>query len=219
MPRPVNILRDAADASVAVTAAERARQRGAAGRGVIVTLAVVAAAIVLILVIRAAMRPGEQPAVVPPATVQADADRQPGWVDEERLANAAEAEPGSWLAHGQDYDELRFSTLTQINRDSVSGLGVAWYKDLGNRRRMQSTPLVIDGVMYVTDPWSIVYALDAASGEEIWSFDPQTDKRSMRYACCGSAVNRGVAAYKGRIYFATFDARLLALDQATGEVV
>ena len=203
----------------------KARQHGEIARGVIVTLALIAVAIVLVLIVRGKMPPAEEPAAEAPVAAEQPAaqtardDRSPGWVDEERLAKAAETEPGSWLAHGQDYDELRFSTLNQINRESVSGLGVAWYKDFGNRRRMQSTPLVIDGVMYVTDPWSIVYALDAATGEEIWSYDPQTDKRSMRYACCGSAVNRGVAAYRGRLYFATFDARLLALDQATGEKV
>ena len=143
----------------------------------------------------------------------------PGWVDETRILAAAEEEPGSWLAHGQTYEELRFSTLTAINRDSVARLGLAWYKDLGNRHRMQSTPLVIDGVLYFTDPWSVAYALDAVTGEEIWRFDPETDRRSMRYSCCGGAVNRGLAAYKGRLYFATFDARLIAIDQATGEKV
>ena len=143
----------------------------------------------------------------------------PGWVDETRILAAAEEEPGSWLAHGQTYEELRFSTLTAVNRDTVARLGLAWYKDLGNRHRMQSTPLVIDGVLYFTDPWSVAYALDAVTGEEIWRFDPETDRRSMRYSCCGGAVNRGLAAYKGRLYFATFDARLIAIDQATGEKV
>ena len=140
-----------------------------------------------------------------------------GWVDEARILAAAEAEPGSWLAHGQDYNERRFSSLTDINRDTIGELGLAWYRDLGNRHRMQSTPLVIDGVMYFTDPWSVAYALDAATGEQIWRFDPETDKRSMRYSCCGGAINRGMAAYRGKLYFATFDARLVAVDLATGE--
>ncbi len=144
---------------------------------------------------------------------------EPGWVDEARIAAAAEAEPGSWLAHGQTYSELRYSKLTDINRDTVAGLGLAWHKDLGNRHRMQSTPLVIDGVMYFTDPWSVAYAVDAAAGEERWRFDPQTDRRSMRYSCCGGATNRGMASYKGRLYFATFDRRLIAVDQATGTKV
>ena len=140
-----------------------------------------------------------------------------GWVDERRVLAAADAEPGSWLAHGQTYDELRFPSLTQINRDTVQNLGLAWFKNLGNRHRAQTTPLVIDGVMYFTDAWSVAYAVNAETGEELWRFDPLTDKRSIRYACCGGAINRGMAAYKGKLYFATFDARLFALDQATGE--
>ena len=154
-------------------------------------------------------------AVLPPAAPEAEPP--PGWVDERRVLAAAAAEPGSWLAHGQTYDELRFPSLNQINRETVGNLGLAWYKNLGSRDRAQSTPLVIDGVMYFTDAWSVAYAVNAATGEEIWRFDPRTDKRSIRYACCGGAINRGVAAYKGKIYFATFDARLFALRQDTGE--
>ena len=145
--------------------------------------------------------------------------RPAGWVDEARLAAAGDAEPGSWLAHGQTYEEQRFSTLTQINRDTVAKLGLAWVKNLDVPFRMQATPLVIDGVMYFTDPWSVAYAVDACTGEEIWRFDPETDRAFIRYSCCGGPSNRGVAAYKGRIYFATFDARLVALDQTTGEKV
>jgi len=160
-----------------------------------------------------AQEPGAE-AASPDST---EAVRPPGWVDEARLAAAGEAEPGSWLAHGQTYDELRFSTLTQINRETVGKLGLAWVKNLEIAHRLQATPLVIDGVMYFTDSWSVAYAVDARTGEEIWRFDPETDRGSMRYSCCGGPANRGVAAYKGRIYFATFDARLVALDQATGE--
>ena len=145
--------------------------------------------------------------------------RPPGWVDEARLIAAGEAEPGSWLAHGQTYDELRFSTLTQINRDTVGVLGLAWVKNLNIPHRLQATPLVIDGVMYFTDSWSVAYAVDAKTGEEIWRFDPQTNRGSARYSCCGGPANRGVAAYKGKLYFATFDARLVAVDQATGEKI
>ena len=140
----------------------------------------------------------------------------PGWVDEARVLAAGHAEAGSWLAHGRTYDERRFPSLTQINRESVAGLGLAWYKNLSDRNRAQTTPLVIDGVMYFTDAWSVAYAVDAATGAELWRFDPRTDRRANRYACCGGAINRGMAAYKGKLYFATFDARLIALDQTTG---
>ena len=144
-------------------------------------------------------------------------ERPAGWVDEARVLAAAEAEPGSWLVHGQTYDELRFPSLTQVNRKTVKNLGVAWFKNLGNRHRAQTTPLVIDGVMYFTDAWSVAYAVNAKTGVELWRFDPRTDKRSIRYACCGGAINRGMAAYQGKLFFATFDARLFALRQTTGE--
>ena len=194
----------------------RSKQRGASAwkvAAVVVALAV--AALLLWLIVSPMLRTAPQDEPAP--TVAPEEPTPSGWVDEARIANATEAEPGSWLAHGQTYEELRFPSLTQINRDTVQDLGVAWFKNLDNRHRAQSTPLVIDGVMYFTDAWSVAYAVDAATGEEIWRTDPQTDKRSMRYACCGGAINRGMAAYKGNLYFATFDARLVAVDQATGE--
>ena len=194
----------------------RSKQRGASAwkvAAVVVALAV--AALLLWLIVSPMLRTTPQDGPAP--TAAPEEPTPSGWVDEARIANAAEGEPGSWLAHGQTYEELRFPSLTQINRDTVQDLGVAWFKNLDNRHRAQSTPLVIDGVMYFTDAWSVAYAVDAATGEEIWRTDPQTDKRSMRYACCGGAINRGMAAYKGNLYFATFDARLVAVDQATGE--
>ncbi len=194
----------------------RSKQRGASAwkvAAVVVALAV--AALLLWLTVGPGLRTAPESESTP--TVVPEEPTPSGWVDEARITQAAEVEPGSWLAHGQTYEELRFPSLTQINRDTVQDLGVAWFKNLDNRHRAQSTPLVIDGVMYFTDAWSVAYAVDAATGEEIWRTDPQTDKRSMRYACCGGAINRGMAAYKGNLYFATFDARLVAVDQATGE--
>jgi quinohemoprotein ethanol dehydrogenase len=143
-----------------------------------------------------------------------------GWVDDERIKRAATAEPGSWLTHGQSYKEQRFSTLTQINRDNVQDLGVAFSKVIGgNRERMQGTPLVVDGIMYVTSGWSVVYALDAVTGAEIWRFDPETDREYVKLSCCGGVVNRGVAVYRGKVYVGTYDGRLLAIDAATGKEV
>ena len=191
-------------------AARLGRQRGF---GVWSKVALVVAIVLVLLVVAYFTRwPGPEP----PAVVIEGA---PGWVDEQRIQAAAQAEPGNWVAHGRTYDELRFPSLTRINRDTVATLGLAWSKDLNNRHRAQSTPLVIDGFMYFTDAWSVAYAVDAVTGTEIWRYDPQTDRRSMRYACCGGALNRGMAAYRGKLYFATFDARLIALNLATGEKV
>ena len=143
-----------------------------------------------------------------------------GYVDDARIINAPNAEPGSWLTYGQTYKEQRFSHLTQLTRDNVNELALAWTTEIGdNNMRMQGTPLVVDGVMYVTNGWSVVYALDAVDGEEIWRYDPEVDRSSVRLACCGPAHNRGVAVYQGKVYVGTFDGRLIAIDAATGEEV
>lgn len=136
-------------------------------------------------------------------------------VDEDRIASMETNEPGSWLAFGRNYEEQRFSPLTEINQDSVGDLGISWYKDLNSYHPFQGTPLVIDGVMYFSTPFNIVYAVDAGTGEEIWVYDTKVPKSARRAACCGANA-RGLAAYKGRIYSATLDGRLVALDAATG---
>jgi quinohemoprotein ethanol dehydrogenase len=142
-----------------------------------------------------------------------------GLVDDARVIAAAEKEPGNWLAYGQTYKEQRFSKLTEVTRENVGQLGLAWSKPIGGTyERMQGTPLVVDGVMYATNGWGVVYALNAATGDEIWRFDPETDRESMQYAFA-APVNRGVAVYEGKVYVATFDGRLLAIDAATGEEI
>jgi len=140
--------------------------------------------------------------------------RPAGDVDAARIA-AADSEPGSWLAHGRTYSEQRFSPLDQINARNVAQLGLAWSYMTGTRRGLEATPIVVDGAMYVTGSWSVVYALDAATGRELWRHDPQVPRRTGRNACC-DVVNRGVAVWKGRVFVATIDGRLLALDARTG---
>ena len=123
-----------------------------------------------------------------------------------------------WLTYGGTYDEQRHSTLTQVSKETVGDLGVAWTYDLATNRGVESTPIVVDGVMYVTSAWSIVYALDAQTGEELWVYDPEVDKSVGVNACC-DVVNRGVAVYDGKIYVGVIDGRLEALDAKTGEIV
>jgi PQQ-dependent dehydrogenase (methanol/ethanol family) len=106
---------------------------------------------------------------------------------------------------------------TRSTRGNVGELGLAWYYDLGTTRGVEATPLVVDGVMYTTSAWSIVYALDAKTGREIWVYDPHVPKRWGQYACC-DVVNRGVAAWNGRVYVGTLDGRLVAIDAATGKL-
>ena len=121
-----------------------------------------------------------------------------------------------WPLHGRTADEQRFSPLSAIDRASVSRLGLAWSYDTGARRGMEATPIVVDGVLYGTASWSIVYALDAATGRLLWSYDPQVPKAKGRDACC-DVVNRGVAVWQGRVYVGALDGRLIALDAATGK--
>jgi len=138
-------------------------------------------------------------------------------VDDVRLAAAAR-DPASWLSHGRTWSEERYSPLAQIDEANVASLAPAWVYATGETRGHEATPLVADGVMYTTLPWSIVVALDAATGRELWRFDPAVPKGWGRHACC-DVVNRGVALYRGRVYVGTLDGRLVALDAKTGERV
>ena len=148
------------------------------------------------------------------------AENNRGNVTDERVINSPAEEPGSWLTYGQNFKEQRFSELTQINTDTIDQLGLAWTKQIGDyNMRMQGTPIVVDGVMYVTNGWSVIYALDATTGEEIWNYDPEVDKSSIRLACCGPAHNRGAAVYEGKVFVGTFDGRLIAVDANTGQEV
>jgi PQQ-dependent dehydrogenase (methanol/ethanol family) len=140
-----------------------------------------------------------------------------GWVDAERLRRA-DAERGSWLTHGRTYDEQRYSPLSSIHRGNVGELGLAWSFSTGTLRGLEATPLIEGGVLYATGSWSVVYALDAATGALRWTYDPAVPRAKGRDACC-DVVNRGVALWKGRVYLGALDGRLIALDAASGEPV
>lgn len=138
-------------------------------------------------------------------------------VDAKRL-NAAASEPENWLTHGGVYGEQRYSRLDQIDQDNVDQLGLAWSYRLDIDRGVEATPIVVDGVMYTTSAFSVVYALDARTGEKLWTYDPTVAKVEARNACCGP-VNRGVAVWKGKVFVGALDGRLIALDAATGDEV
>ncbi|MCB2087305.1 MAG: PQQ-dependent dehydrogenase, methanol/ethanol family [Sphingomonadaceae bacterium] len=125
---------------------------------------------------------------------------------------------GEWLTYGRDYGEQRFSPLEQISADNVGELGLAWSVDLDTARGQEATPLVHDGVMYITTAWSKVKAFDAATGAVKWEYDPEVPRETLVRACC-DAVNRGVALYGDKVFVATLDGRLIALEQETGKVV
>ncbi|MFO7325447.1 MAG: PQQ-binding-like beta-propeller repeat protein, partial [Pseudomonadota bacterium] len=135
-------------------------------------------------------------------------------VDADRLVNA-DNEPGAWMTHGRTYSEQRFSPLDAINTENVGRLGLAWYADMDTNRGQEATPLMVDGVIYVSTAWSKVKAYDAKTGKALWSFDPEVPGAAGVNACC-DVVNRGVAVWQGKVFVGTIDGRLIALDSKTG---
>ena len=136
-------------------------------------------------------------------------------VDDELLAESDD-NYGDWLTYGRGYSEDRYSKLDQITKDNLDELGIAWTLDLGTKRGIQATPLVVDGVMFFSGPWSTIYAVDARKGDIIWTFDPAVPRKKARDMCCG-VVNRGLAIYKGAVFIGTMDGRLISVDAATGK--
>lgn len=131
------------------------------------------------------------------------------------LSSCSDQSANEWPAYGRDAFEQRFSPLDQIDASNIADLGLAWSYDLRVGRGVQATPLMVDGVLYVTSAWSIVYALDARTGEELWVFDPEADRLIGARSCC-DVVNRGLAYENGRIFVASIDGRLIALDARSG---
>jgi alcohol dehydrogenase (cytochrome c)/quinohemoprotein ethanol dehydrogenase len=138
-------------------------------------------------------------------------------VDGPRISQA-DKDAANWPTYGRTYSEQRYSPLSKITADNAKRLGLAWHADLDTSRGQAATPLVIDGVMYVSTAWSMVKAYDAKSGKLLWSYDPEVPREFGVKGCC-DVVNRGVAAWNGKIYIGTFDGRLVALDAATGKPV
>ena len=135
-------------------------------------------------------------------------------VTDQRL-QAAATDSENWLHYGRDYTNQRFSPLATISAANVKRLVPKWIYQTGIAATFQTSPLVADGIMYLSTPFSNVVAVDALTGKEIWRYEHQ---RKSAKLCCGPA-NRGVAIGYGKVYVATVDARLIALEQATGIVV
>ena len=137
-------------------------------------------------------------------------------IPEAETTETTEASDGSeWSNIGFDAKEQRHSPLTQINDENVGELGIAWFKDLPDARGQEATPVMIDGKLYISTAWSKVFAYDAKTGEELWSYDPEVPGEKAVDACC-DVVNRGVAINRGKLFFGTIDGRLIALDANTG---
>jgi len=135
-------------------------------------------------------------------------------IDDSRLLNAAR-DQDNWLLHGRTYDNQRFSPLTQIDRSNVTRLVPVSIIQTGIANSFEATPLVVNGVMYISTPGDHVLAYDAASGALLWSYTP-----SLRFSnlCCGPQ-SRGVAVAYGKLFLAQLDGLVTALDARTGKLV
>jgi quinohemoprotein ethanol dehydrogenase len=138
-------------------------------------------------------------------------------IDQNRLMQA-DLNPEDWISYGKNYSENRYSILDQINASNVDTLGLVWGINLETTRGNETTPIVVDGIMYLTGPWSIVYAIDVRKGEVIWIYDPEVPRSYGEKGCCG-VVNRGVAIYEGMLYLGAFDGRLICIDAVNGEMI
>jgi PQQ-dependent dehydrogenase (methanol/ethanol family) len=168
-------------------------------------------------ILLAACGPAEPPPATDTESTQAPEPAGPRLdVDGERIVNA-DREPGNWLSHGRTYDEQRYSPLDRIDDGNAAGLGLEWFFEFDTRRGLEATPLVVDGMMFLTGAWSQVFALDARTGDLIWKYDPEVPREWAVHACC-DVVNRGVAIWKGSIFVGTLDGRLVSLDAASGTV-
>ena len=138
-----------------------------------------------------------------------------GGVDFARIARSA-GDGQDWLVHGRTYDGQRYSPLEQITPANANDLGLAWYADLDTNRGQEATPLVIDGMIYVSTAWSKVKAYDGRSGKLLWEYDPEVPGKAAVKACC-DVVNRGLGAWGDKLFVGTLDGRLIALDRKTGK--
>jgi alcohol dehydrogenase (cytochrome c)/quinohemoprotein ethanol dehydrogenase len=152
------------------------------------------------------------------ATVETEVAAPPAEPVAESVAQTTD-NAGEWRSYGRDYSEQRYSPLTQITTDNITQLDLAWFGDLSERGgSYEATPLVADGRIYVSTPWSKVYAFDARTGAQLWKYDPKVPGDWAVKLCCG-IVNRGVAMYEDNIIWATLDGRLVSVKAATGELV
>jgi quinohemoprotein ethanol dehydrogenase len=138
-----------------------------------------------------------------------------GNVTEARVKSEA-ADGTNWLLNGRAFDEKHFSPLQAITDKNVAGLGLAWFLDIPGGMGVVAEPIVVDGVIYVSAPQSIVYAVDAVSGKLLWKFDPHVRLNQAINGSYSARVNGGVAVWAGKVYVGTGDCRLIAIDASSG---
>ena len=138
-------------------------------------------------------------------------------VTDKRIADVSDN--ANWLAYGKNHNEQRFSQLTDINSETVDNLRLDWHMNLPNDVGLVSTPLVYDGVLYFTGTMNVVRAVDAVTGDLIWTHDPQIAKEVAGAKRTGWVHNRGLSLYGDKLFSATWDGRLIALDLKTGKTI
>ena len=152
-----------------------------------------------------------------PSTITAGTDVNNFQPVTNEMLLSSQDDPESWLMYGRDYRSWRYSELTQVNTENVKKLVPKWAFQIGTEfDKFECTPLVVNGIMIITTPYSSIYAVDARTGKELWRYNyPLQDGLAI---CCGM-VNRGAAILGDKIFWTTLDAHLLALDVKTGTVL
>src|SRR5688572_21204518 len=150
-----------------------------------------------------------------------DSRQQVRRINDKTLEDAGQGT--EWFSTGMAWNEQRYSPMTQINPTNVGKLSLAWSYELGvGGGNQAATPLYANGTLYTVTNWSIVAAVDARTGKEIWRYDPQADRTMTQPGrsrlCCG-VNSRGLALYEGKVLVPVIDGRMQALDAATGRLL
>jgi quinohemoprotein ethanol dehydrogenase len=145
--------------------------------------------------------------------------QQAARIDDAALRNSAKS-GDEWLTNGRTPGETRFSPLNQINATNVQRLGLSLFAPVGvGGGGQEATPLISNGVIYGITNWSVLFAINARTGKELWRWDPEVNQAAVRPRICCGAVNRGLALYQNTVIAPVIDGRLVAHDMATGKVL
>lgn len=139
------------------------------------------------------------------------------YVTDDMLLNA-DKDASNWLLYGRDYQTTRYSPLAQINQGNIKKMKATWNLSFGVLDGQDSQTVVVNGTVYVTSSYNKVWSVDGATGKVNWKYERELPGDVFPKLCC-DVVNRGVAVYKNKVYLATLDAHVVALDSATGKVV
>jgi len=141
-----------------------------------------------------------------------------GNITKQRMLNA-DGDYDNWMSYGRTYGDQRFSPLKDVNAANVDQLGLSWYTDIPSKDGLSATPIVVDGVIYLGAPRSNVFAIEARTGKLLWSYDPKVKLGHNISSSWNFRINRGVAVWEGKVFVATADCRLIALNASNGKEV